>query len=110
MPIVPRVTIKASIFPLVVRKPLMKPAPMPRISEQPMPSSTVQMDAPMLSTAAFMMMIIMPAMKAAMEPTERSIPPAVITKVAPTAMMPIKAERVSKLVTLPSPRKSGLRL
>ena len=41
--------------------------------------------------------IISPAMKAAIDPTERSSPPAVITKVMPTAMMPKKALSVSML-------------
>ena len=58
--------------------------------------------------AAFITIIIAPEITAAMEPTERSIPPAVITKVAPTAMMPIKAERVRRLEILPSEAKAGL--
>ncbi len=38
-----------------------------------------------------MNMIMMPVTKAAIEPTERSSPPEEITKVAPTAMMAMKA-------------------
>jgi hypothetical protein len=52
-------------------------------------------------------MIITPAITAAIEPTDRSIPPAVMTKVAPTAMIPIKAERVRRLVMFPSLRNAG---
>ena len=48
-----------------------------------------------------MTMIIMPAMKAAIEPTDRSSPPEVITKVAPMAMMPMNEARATMLVRLP---------
>ncbi len=54
-----------------------------------MPTLITDQPVPRLGTSAFMMMIIMPAVKAAIEPTERSMPPAVMTKVAPTAMTPM---------------------
>ena len=54
----------------------------------------------------FMMMIMTPAITAAIDPTDRSIPPAVITNVAPTAIIPMNADRVSKLVILPSLKKA----
>ena len=57
---------------------------------------------------AFMIRIIEPAIRAAIDPTDRSMPPEMITKVAPTAMMPIKAARVSTLDRLETVRKSGL--
>src|SRR5918997_3345388 len=49
-----------------------------------------------------------PAIRAAIEPTDRSMPPEMITKHIPTAMIPMKAVRVSTLVALPSDAKSGL--
>ncbi len=55
-----------------------------------------------------MMIIMTPEITAAIEPTDKSMPPAVMTNVAPIAMMPIKAERVSKFVTLPSLRNAEL--
>ena len=61
----------------------------------------------MARALVFMMMIMTPEMAAAMDPTDRSMPPAVMTKVAPTAMMPMKAERVRRLVRLPSLTKAG---
>ena len=43
-----------------------------------------------------------------MEPTDRSSPPPAMTKVAPTAMMAMKAERVTTLSRFDAVRKSGL--
>src|SRR5690606_36540843 len=60
-----------------------------------------------LPIKAFMNRIMAPARKAAMEPTERSMPPAMITNVAPTAMIPINAERVSTLNRFVEVRKDG---
>jgi hypothetical protein len=57
--------------------------------------------------STFIIRIIAPARKAAMEPTERSMPPAMITKVPPTAMMPMKADRVSTLKRLVCDRNAG---
>src|SRR3990167_6323065 len=47
----------------------------------------------------------LPAINAAMEPTDRSMPPDTMTKHMPTAMMPMKAVRVSTLVMLSSVAK-----
>src|SRR4051812_38579654 len=52
-------------------------------------------------------MIIAPAISAAIEPTDRSMPPETITKVMPTAMMPMKAVRVSTFIMLSMVAKSG---
>ena len=52
-----------------------------------------------------MVRIINPAMKAAIEPTERSSPPAVMTKVMPTAMIPMKADLANTFVMLAIDRK-----
>ncbi len=54
-----------------------------------MPSPTAPQPLPSDGTRLLMMMIIMPAMNAAIEPTDRSRPPEVMTKVAPIAMMPM---------------------
>src|SRR5450830_2104599 len=49
-----------------------------------------------------------PAIRAAIEPTDRSMPPEIITNVMPTAMMPIKAVRVSTFIILSMVAKSPL--
>ena len=54
----------------------------------------------MVGISQFITMIITPAITAAIEPTDRSSPPAVMTKVAPMAMMPMNDERASTLVRL----------
>ena len=53
------------------------------------PSPTDAHPVPSEGTRLLMTMMIMPAMKAAMEPTDKSMPPEVITNVAPMAMMPM---------------------
>ena len=58
------------------------------------------MPVPSEGTSELMMMIIMPAVKAAIEPTDRSSPPEVMTKVAPTAMMPMNEARATILAML----------
>ena len=55
-----------------------------------------------------MNMITLPAISAAIEPTDRSMPPEMITKHMPTAMMPMKAVRVSTFIALSSVAKSLL--
>ena len=109
IPSVPSVTINASILPLVIAKPLTSPATRPSASDTPTPSRTVIQPAPRLETAAFITTIITPAIKAAIEPTERSMPPAIITKVAPMAMMPINDERVRTLKMFVGDKNAGLR-
>ena len=47
-----------------------------------------------------------PAISAAIEPTDRSMPPLTITKHMPTAMMPMKAVRVSTFIALSIVAKS----
>ncbi len=101
MPIDPSVTMNASIPIFEIRKPFSSPAARPASSATHMPARISGTPMPSVGIIAFIAMIITPATKAAIEPTERSIPPAVMTKVMPTAMMPIKADRASTLVTLP---------
>jgi hypothetical protein len=48
-----------------------------------------------------------PEINAAIDPTDRSIPPAVITNVAPTATIPIKELRASMFAKLPELRKAS---
>ena len=74
-----------------------------------MPARISGTPTPIEGSSAFMARIITPAMNAAIEPTERSSPPEVMTKVMPTAIMPMKAERASTLVMLPAERKFSLR-
>ena len=79
MPIVPSVTMKASMPSLVIRKPFSMPAISPAMTATDMPKRMIGTPTPMVGSAAFITNIISPAMKAAMEPTDRSSPPAVIT-------------------------------
>ncbi len=108
MPIEPSVTMNGSIRARVMSSPLVSPASSPTSRATPMPARTSGMPIPRVGSSAFMTRIIIPAMKAAIEPTERSSPPAVMTKVIPTAMMPMKAERESTLVMFPADRKFGV--
>ncbi|GAA6190351.1 hypothetical protein NBRC116597_02700 [Phaeobacter sp. NW0010-22] len=78
---------------------------MPAIIAVSMPKRMIGMPIPKLGSAAFITKIISPAIKAAIDPTDKSKPPAVITKVMPTAMIPIKAERARTLVILAALRK-----
>ena len=52
--------------------------------------------------SAFISRITQPAISAAIEPTDRSMPPEMMTKHMPTAMMPMKAVRVSTFIALSS--------
>jgi len=56
----------------------------------------------------FISQIMLPAINAAIEPTDRSMPPEIITKVSPTAMMPMNEVRVSTFIRLSSVAKSRL--
>ncbi len=76
------------------------PATSPAKSASTTPTPITDSPSPREGSTVFITRIISPAMNAAMEPTLRSSPPAVITKVMPTAMMPMKAERASTLVML----------
>ena len=51
---------------------------------------------------------MLPAMSAAIDPTDRSMPPEMITKVMPTAMMPMNDVRVSTFIALSKVAKSPL--
>src|SRR5579864_9323931 len=51
---------------------------------------------------------MLPAISAAIEPTDRSMPPEMITKVMPTAMMPMNEVRVSTFIALSKVAKSPL--
>src|SRR5690606_19200234 len=56
----------------------------------------------------FITRMVTPAMSAAMEPTDRSMPPEMMTKHMPTAMMPMKAVRVSTFRALSTVANSPL--
>ncbi|MNL22630.1 hypothetical protein D3C87_1439850 [compost metagenome] len=91
---------KASMRPRVIINPLPMPAAPPTARPAAIPMRITPSDIPIDGIRAFMTMIMMPATTAAMEPTDRSSPPDVITKVAPMAMMPMKLDRASTLVML----------
>ena len=106
MPMVPSVTMNGSIRPNVTIRPLARPqAALKRNGAQSCRARACLRRAP---PTLLSVRIITPATSAAMEPTERSSPPPEITKVAPTAMMAMKAERVTTFMRLETVRKSGL--
>src|SRR5438067_4791477 len=109
MPSVPRVTMKGSIRPRVTSRPCTTPNAAPSASANATPNSTIVSGAIgwLLPPSAFMATIITPAISAAIEPTDRSMPPDTTTKVMPTAMMPMKAVRVSTFIRLSRVAKSG---
>ena len=94
-----------SMLPAVVIRPLARPqaAPMTMASA----TAKTSIVAGSAITPLFMNMIIRLATNATMEPTDRSKPPADITKVAPTAMMATKALRVMTLRRLSMLMKFG---
>src|ERR1700712_4630154 len=55
-----------------------------------------------------MVQIMLPAISAAIDPTDKSMPPEMITNVMPTAMMPMNDVRVSTFMALSKVAKSGL--
>ena len=50
---------------------------------------------------------MLPAISAAIDPTDRSMPPEMMTKHMPMEMIPMKAVRVSTFIRLPQVAKSG---
>jgi hypothetical protein len=62
-----------------------------------------------LGTMPFMRRMTQPAISAAIDPTERSMPPEMMTKHMPTAMMPMKAVRVRTFKALSAVANSELR-
>jgi hypothetical protein len=90
MPIVPSVTMKASIR-LGDEEPVDQPRDKSGGEGDGHADRMVGMPTPGWGAGRSCTMIIRPAMKAAIEPTDRSMPPDVMTKVMPTAMMPMKA-------------------
>src|SRR3954469_17557118 len=102
MPSVPSVTMKGSIRPLVISSPCTRPKAAPSTSDSSMPTAITSTGEPSVPAARFITRIMQPAISAAIEPTDRSMPPLMITKHMPTAMMPMKAVRVSTFSALSS--------
>src|SRR4051795_4034996 len=100
MPRVPRVTMKGSMRPLVISRPWIHPKTAPSTNASSMPSAITSTGEPTLGASLFISRIMQPAISAAIEPTDRSMPPLMMTKHMPTAMMPMKAVRVSTLSAL----------
>ena len=65
-----------------------------------MPAITASSGDHNTGAIAFMKRMTDPVINAAMEPTDKSMQPEIITKHMPTAMMPIKAVRVSTFMML----------
>lgn len=106
MPIVPSVAMNGSILPTVVIRPFARPHSEPATMVKT--TATTSIKAGFAMAPEFISRIIRLATKATIEPTDRSRSPADITKVAPTAMMAMKALRVATLARLVMPMKLGL--
>src|SRR5450755_2334965 len=108
MPSVPSVTMKGSIRPLVISRPCASPNRPPSTSANSAPSSTMSTGEATCGSSAFIARITLPAISAAIEPTDRSMPPPMITKLMPIAMIPMNAVRVSTFMALSQVAKPGL--
>ncbi len=106
MPIVPSVAMNGSIFPTVVISPFASPQSAPATMVKTTATASISAGSAMM--AEFIKRIIRLATKATIDPTERSRSPDEMTKVAPTAMMAMKALRVATLARLVMPMKFGL--
>ncbi len=107
IPIVPSVTIKESILPLVARSPFTTPASRPTTSPAIMPAINAVGSGQPDCASSFMIMIIKLAINAAIAPTDKSICPVTITNVPPTLMIPMNALLVKTLLKLFHDRKLG---
>src|SRR5690625_1462689 len=103
MPMVPSVTMKGSILPTVTIRPFSNPQAAPTANPTTAPTKIAL--APIDGSRWFMVRIMMPVTNAIMDPTDKSRHPDEITNVAPTAIMAIKAERVTTLLMLVSVAK-----
>src|SRR5438270_11175637 len=108
MPSVPSVTMNGSMRPLVISRPCARPNRQPSTTANAMPASTTATGDARRPASAFIMRITQPAISAAIEPTDRSMPPLMMTKHMPTAMIPMKAVRVSTFIALSQVAKSPL--
>ena len=95
-----------SIRPTVVIRPFARPHSEPAITAKR--TAAVSIRAGSAMTPEFMNRIIRLATKATIAPTDRSRSPEEMTKVAPIAMMAMKALRVATLARLFRPMKFGL--
>src|SRR5471032_1777689 len=106
MPSVPSVTMKGSMRPRVISRPCARPNTAPSSTAKPAPSTTVSHGARWCAPSEFISRMTPPAISAAIEPTDRSMPPLMMTKHMPTAMMPMNAVRVSTFIALSMVAKS----
>src|SRR5690606_14005777 len=95
MPMVPSAAMNGSIFPTVTIKPFSRPHSAPTSMQEPAPMKLEV--APNVGAKWFITRIMMPVTNAIMDPTDRSRQPDEMTKVAPMAMMAMKADRVTTL-------------
>jgi hypothetical protein len=79
---------KGSMRPRVINTPCAQPKSVPSTRAANMPQATVATgDVTPRAASAFISRIVTPAISAAIEPTDRSMPPEMITKHIPTAMI-----------------------
>src|ERR1700722_11746883 len=101
-----------SIRPLVISRPCAHPNSPPRTNASTMPMAMIVSGAkvcpPTPADKPFISQIMLPAINAAIDPTDRSMPPEIITNVSPTAMMPMNEGRVSTFIRLSTVAKSWL--
>ena len=99
MPKVPNVTMNGGIFRLVIMKPLANPQTKPASTPAAMPSSTDPLPT--------IVIVPMTPANARIEPTDKSMPPATMTRVMPRAIMLITAVCRTTLDRLVAVRKYG---
>ena len=97
-----------SIRPLVMSRPCASPNAAPSASANSAPITTTSTGEAISGASAFIARMTLPAISAAIEPTERSMPPPMMTKHMPTEMMPMKAVRVRTFIALSQVAKPAL--
>src|SRR5450830_1914735 len=102
---VPRVTMNGAMRPLVVRVPTAHPQPTARAH----PATSARMMDGMEPLKWFVVTSMRPPVIAAIEPTERSMPPVMMTNVMPTSMQPIEDTCLSTLPTVLISKNCGWR-
>ena len=89
MAIVPKVTMKGAILPRVIISPLKAPAQAPTTTPTRTPSPNASASLWTIGSSAFMARITSAPVKARTEPTERSMPAEMMTKVIPRPIIPV---------------------
>jgi len=105
---VPSVTMKGAIRPLVTSNPFARPQARPARTAHAIAAATAVPCARPASETALSARTASEPTKAAIDPTERSIPPETMTKVIPSEMIPVYETCLRMLSRFCHCRKKGL--